>query len=324
MRDRGKSLDINGLKTYFYTDAGVVKAVDDVSFSVAPGETVCLVGESGCGKSVASLSILRLVDEPGAIVGGSIAFDGVDVLTLSLSEMADLRGKEIAMIFQEPMSALNPVMSIGTQISESLMRHLGIYREEALEKSSGLLREMGIPRPREILQSYPHELSGGILQRVMIAIAISCGPSLLIADEPTTALDVTTQAQILTLLRSLKQEYGMSMLFVTHDLGVVAELADTVVVMYAGKIVEKSPAASLFDRPLHPYTSGLLKCKPRIDEKQERLYAIPGQVPELSGLDAFCYYADRCEYATNTCRQKMPPRFSPEISREVSCWKYEK
>jgi peptide/nickel transport system ATP-binding protein len=323
MRGRGKSLDIKGLKTYFYTDVGVVKAVDDVSFTVAPGETVCLVGESGCGKSVTSLSILRLVDEPGEIVGGSIVFDDVDVLALSSNEMADLRGNKIAMIFQEPMNALNPVMSIGTQISESLMRHLRVSKEEALRKSSELLQKMGIPRPRETLLSYPHELSGGMLQRVMIAIAISCEPSLLIADEPTTALDVTTQAQILTLLRSLKTEYGMSMLFVTHDLGVVAELADTVAVMYAGKIVEKSPAISLFSRPLHPYPSGLLTCKPRIDEKRERLYAIPGQVPELSGRAAFCTYADRCEYVTDKCRRKMPPRFTPETSREVSCWRYE-
>jgi len=283
---------------------------------------VGIVGESGCGKTLTALSIPRLLPEGVAITGGTIRFDGAELGALSPKELVSIRGKDISMIFQEPMTALNPVLSIGTQTAEPLIRHLRLPVGEALEKSSELLKRMGLPRSDEILRSYPHELSGGMLQRVMIAIAISCEPSLLILDEPTTALDVTTQAQILDLLRSLKREYGMSMLFVTHDLGVVAELADSVVVMYAGKVVEKSPAEAIFSRPLHPYTSGLLRCKPTIYGKKRRLYAIPGQVPELFEREEACYFADRCEYAAPKCRRSLPPFADAEQGREVACWRY--
>jgi peptide/nickel transport system ATP-binding protein len=313
-------LEVKNLSTHFQTDTGEVKAVNDVSFSVERGRTVCIVGESGCGKSVTSLSIMRLVDAPGKIVSGEILFDGNNLLQLSEGDMCDLRGNKLSMIFQEPMTALNPVLTIGQQMVEPLMRHKMMSRRQALGKSIELIQKVGIPRPEKIAESYPHELSGGMLQRIMIATSLSCNPELLIADEPTTALDVTIQAQILDLLRALKEDLHMSMLFITHDLGVVAEIADEVVVMYAGKVIEKAPVLDLFAHPQHPYTQGLLKCKPRIGEKRKRLYTIPGQVPDLAGLHDCCYFHDRCTKCRDICRNQSPHLTASGDGHETACW----
>lgn len=273
-------LSIEHLSTHFYTEEGTVKAVDDISFRVKPGETVCIVGESGCGKSITAMSIMGLIQSPGGkVAGGSIRFEETDLLELSRNEMRTIRGHEISMIFQEPMSSLNPVMTIGEQLSEPLIEHLKMGRKQARKRALKLIEQVGISRPEQILKSYPHELSGGMLQRIMIAIAVSCGPKLLIADEPTTALDVTIQAQILDMLREFKAQSNMSLMLITHDLGVVAEMADYVIVMYAGKIVEEGEVVQLFNHPKHPYTQGLLKSKPVLNQRQKELYSIPGQVP---------------------------------------------
>ncbi|EIW00059.1 peptide/nickel transport system ATP-binding protein [Thermoanaerobacter thermohydrosulfuricus] len=317
-------VEFRNLKTFFYTEEGVVKAVNDVSFSIREGETVCIVGESGCGKSVTALSLMRLIQSPpGKIEGGEIIFDGRDILKLSEAEMRRIRGNEIGMIFQEPMTSLNPVLTIGEQIMEPLMVHKLMTKKEAWNKAIELIKQVGIPRAEQIMTSYPHELSGGMRQRIMIAIALSCDPKLLIADEPTTALDVTIQAQILDLLRKIKQERNMALMLITHDLGIVAEIADYVVVMYAGKVIEEAPVRELFKNPKHPYTRGLLKAKPIIGQRQERLYTIPGQVPNPIGLGDYCYFSDRCEYAMDICRQKIPQLAADENGHKVACWLYE-
>lgn len=317
-------LETKQLSTHFHTDDGIVEAVNNVSFQIKEGETVCIVGESGCGKSVTAMSIMRLIAEPpGRIVGGEVWFDGQDLLRASTKEIQNLRGNDIAMIFQEPMSSLNPVLTIGEQIMEPLMEHLLLGKKEARIKAIELISLVGIARPKEIAASYPHELSGGMLQRIMIAIAVSCNPRLLIADEPTTALDVTIQAQILDLLRKIKQERKMSILLITHDLGVVAEMADYVIVMYAGQVIEQASVSELFYHPKHPYTQGLLKAKPVMNRRKDRLYSIPGQVPNLIDLEPSCYFHDRCEHCMDICRTQKPAIQSGSNGHQVACWLYE-
>ncbi|WP_282939700.1 ABC transporter ATP-binding protein [Paenibacillus sp. RC67] len=312
------------LHTYFYTEEGVVQSVNGVSFRIHEGETVALVGESGCGKSVTALSMMGLIEEPpGRIRGGRILFEDQDLLRAGRKEIHRLRGRDLAMIFQEPMSSLNPVLTIGEQLMEPLIRHLNLSKKIARIRAVELIERVGISRAREIVDSYPHELSGGMLQRVMIAIALCCNPKLLIADEPTTALDVTIQAQILDLLREIKEERGMSILLITHDLGVVAEMADYVVVMYCGKVIEQAPVHSLFEHPKHPYTQGLLKSRPVIRQRQERLYSIPGQVPSPVGLGDHCYFSERCEHCMDICRTKQPPLRNAEEGHQIACWLYE-
>ncbi|WP_223070133.1 ABC transporter ATP-binding protein [Paenibacillus caui] len=318
-------VEFKNLKTHFHTSAGVVKAVDDVSFSIREGETLCVVGESGCGKSVTAMTLMRLIEmPPGQIAGGEILFEGKDILKLSKKDMSRLRGNEIAMIFQEPMSSLNPVLTIGDQITEPLILHLGMDRKDAKKRAVELISLVGIPRPEEIFNAYPHELSGGMRQRIMIAIALSCNPKLLIADEPTTALDVTIQAQILDLMRDIKKKVNTAIMLITHDLGVVAEMADFVVVMYAGKVIEEAPVLDLFKDPQHPYTKGLLKAKPVINQKQERLYSIPGQVPNPVELGNNCHFHDRCEFCMEICKTKEPPlRTQGDGKHKTACWLYE-
>ncbi len=313
-------LKVRGLQTHFFTEDGVVKAVRGVDFEVYEGETLGIVGESGCGKSVTALSIMGLVDYPGKIVEGEIIFKGENLTRKSYEEMRHIRGKEIAMIFQEPMTALNPVFTIGYQISEALMIHLKMSEKEAMKQSVELLRKVGIPIPEQRVYEYPHQLSGGMRQRAMIAMALSCNPSLVIADEPTTALDVTIQAQILDLMKSLQQEYGASLIMITHDLGVIAEIADRVVVMYAGKVVEYADVNTIFHRPLHPYTFGLLTSVPRLDVEMERLNAIPGVVPDPLHFPPGCGFNTRCSYALDRCREEDPPLVEVEEGHWVRCW----
>lgn len=317
-------LEIKNLKTFFKIEAGTVKAVNDVSFSVRKGETVCIVGESGCGKSITAMSIMGLISKDnGSIEGGEILYDGKDLLKLPDEEMRRIRGKDIAMIFQEPMSSLNPVFTIGFQISESLIIHEGMNKKAARKKAIELLEEVGIPRANEIVDSYPHELSGGMRQRVMIAIGLSCNPKILIADEPTTALDVTIQAQILDLMRGIKDKFKTSILLITHDLGVVAEMADYVVVMYAGKVVEEAPIMDIFKETSHPYTIGLLKSKPKLSERQAELYSIPGQVPNPVGMKECCYFCDRCDKAMDICKKSIPTLKLISENHKVACWLYD-
>ncbi|MCL6456799.1 MAG: ABC transporter ATP-binding protein [Gorillibacterium sp.] len=318
------SIQIDHLSTYFYTEEGAVKAVDDVSFRVRSGEIVCIVGESGCGKSVTAMSIMGLVEEPaGKVVAGTINFGGEDLLKLDKHSLRSIRGNEIAMIFQEPMSSLNPVMKIGEQIMEPLMIHLKLKKKQARARAIELIEQVGISRPEQIVDAYPHELSGGMLQRIMIAIAISCNPQLLIADEPTTALDVTIQAQILDMLREIQTNSNMSILLITHDLGVVAEMADYVIVMYSGKIVEEGEVVALFEQPKHPYTKGLLKSKPIINQRLEELYSIPGQVPNPLDLQESCYFHDRCPHCMAICQTKQPQLQEVAKQQKVACWLYE-
>jgi peptide/nickel transport system ATP-binding protein len=304
---------VEDLRTYFFTRDGVVRAVDGVSFSVASGETLAIVGESGCGKSVTSLSILRLVaSPPGRIVSGRIAFEGRDLLGLSEAEMRGIRGNEISMIFQEPMTSLNPVLTIGRQIGETLKLHQGLGWRETLERTLDMMRLVGISEPERRVRQYPHELSGGMRQRVVIAMALACSPKLLVADEPTTALDVTIQAQILDLMRQLKAKTGAAIVLITHDLGVVAEMAQRVVVMYAGRKAEEAPVADLFARPRHPYTLGLLRSVPRLGASlgggpMPRLADIPGTVPSLREAIPGCPFAPRCAFSTEICSREMPP-----------------
>ena len=314
--------EFKDLKTWFYTDDGIVKAVNGVSFEIPEGKTVCVVGESGCGKSVTALSMMHLVQTPpGRIVGGQILMDGVDLLKLSDREMQQINGKQIGMIFQEPMTSLNPVFTVGHQIMENLITHTGASETEARKKAVEMIKLVNIPRAEEIVDCYPHELSGGMRQRVMIAMALICNPRLLIADEPTTALDVTIQAQILDLMRKLKKELGMSIMLITHDLGVVAEMADYVVVMYAGKIVEKGPVDDIFEHPTHPYTVGLLKAKPVIGktEHNKRLYSIPGQVPNPIDMPENCYFNERCEYCIEQCKKQVPELKEISPGHFVAC-----
>ena len=317
-------LAVEGLKTHFFTRDGVVRAVDGVSFSVQPGETLAIVGESGCGKSVTSLSILRLIaSPPGRTVAGSIRFNGRDLLALSEPEMRQVRGNEISMIFQEPMTSLNPVLTIGHQIAETLVLHRGLSRADAMGRAVELLKLVNISEPARRATEYPHQMSGGMRQRVMIAMALACDPKLLIADEPTTALDVTIQAQILDLMRALRDRTGAAIMLITHDLGVVAEMAQRVVVMYAGSKVEEAPVGALFARPRHPYTQGLLNSIPRRGAcvaVRKRLVEIPGMVPSLREPIAGCAFATRCTFAVERCRNHAPPLETKGDGHTVACW----
>jgi oligopeptide/dipeptide ABC transporter ATP-binding protein len=318
-------LSVDGLKTFFFTSEGVAKAVDDVSFVLNRGETLGLVGESGCGKSVTALSVMRLVDDPpGRIVGGEILLEGADLLGLTRAEMRRTRGRDISMIFQEPMTSLNPVFTVGYQISESIRYHQRSSKAEAWDRSIEMLRMVGIPSPERRVLDYPHHLSGGMRQRVMIAMALACNPKVLIADEPTTALDVTIQAQIMDLMAKLREKLGTAMLLITHDLGLIAETAERVVVMYLGKIVESSHTAALFDEPLHPYTRGLIKSIPQLDQKHSEagmLWEIPGSVPGLIDLPPGCCFAGRCGRRTERCVE-MPPLLEISPGHSVRCWLY--
>jgi peptide/nickel transport system ATP-binding protein len=320
-------LEVDGLRTHFFTSDGIVRAVDGVSYNVRPGETLGVVGESGCGKSVTALSIRRLVaNPPGRIVGGQIRFQGKDLLKLSEPEMERIRGNEISMIFQEPMTSLNPLQTAGHQISEAIALHQGLSRREAMDKAVDMLRRVHIPEPERRATAYPHQLSGGMRQRVMIAMALACNPKVLIADEPTTALDVTIQAQILDLMHELQESFGTAMILITHDMGVVAENADRVVVMYAGRKVEEAPVDDLFERPGHPYTRGLLASIPhldagwRADRERRRLNEIKGMVPVLSRLPRGCAFAPRCGLATDVCREEVPGLNHLREDHLVACW----
>jgi peptide/nickel transport system ATP-binding protein len=314
-------LDVVDLRTTFNTDDGEFPAVDGVSFSVEAGRTLAIVGESGCGKSVTSLSIMGLVPSPPGRVRGSIKFEGNELVGAPARELQDLRGNGMAMIFQEPMSSLNPVFTIGDQIVEGLLRHRRISRAEAVEQALNALRKVRIPAPEQRFHDYPHKLSGGMRQRAMIAMALACEPRLLIADEPTTALDVTIQAQILELMRTLQSETGTAVILITHDLGVVAEVADEVVVMYAGKVVERAPVQELFDHPQHPYTVGLLGSIPRLDVERTRLASIEGQVPSPLRRPAGCKFADRCPFVIDKCRAQDPPLREVGVRHESACWR---
>lgn len=312
-------LQVKGLRTYFVTEEGSLPAVDGVTFSMKKGETLALVGESGCGKTVTALSIMRLIaSPPGKYVAGEILFEGEDILKKSEKDMQITRGNDIAMVFQEPMTSLNPVLTIGYQISEAVILHQKLGKADALERAETMLELVGVPDPQRRLGDYPHQLSGGLRQRVMMAMALSCNPKILIADEPTTALDVTIQAQLLELLKDLRAELGMAILLITHDLGVVAEICERVAVMYAGKIVEESEVTSLFERPIHPYTEGLLSCIPKIGSKSGKLAIIEGVVPSLSKLQEGCRFHPRCAYAQEICRQRQPELRKVE-GRLVAC-----
>jgi oligopeptide/dipeptide ABC transporter ATP-binding protein len=319
----GALLEVRNLTTHFLTAAGVVRAVDGVSWDIREGETVALVGESGCGKSVSALSVMRLVPAPaGRIVGGQVLFKGRDLLTLSEEEMRRIRGREIAMIFQEPMTSLNPVLTVGRQLTEGLEVHLGLSPTAARGRAVELLAMVGIPDPERRLAQYPHQFSGGMRQRMMIAMALACGPSLILADEPTTALDVTIQAQILELLKDLSRRLGVAMLIITHNLGVVARYADRVNVMYAGRIIERGTARELYRNPRHPYTLGLLRSVPRLDEpRRERLAPIEGQPPDLTRLPPGCAFAPRCGFRVERCLSEAPPLEAVDADGHLAaCW----
>ncbi|MFD2130358.1 ABC transporter ATP-binding protein [Pseudogracilibacillus auburnensis] len=318
-------LQVDNLKTYFYLeDDRVARAVDDVSFTIYPGETVALVGESGSGKSMTGLSVMRLIAQPGKIVDGSITMNNLDLLSLRDREIISIRGNDIAMIFQEPMTALNPVFTIGNQITEVVRKHKKLSKQAARQKAIDLLKMVGIPRAEEIMNEYPHQLSGGMRQRVMIAIAISCEPKLLIADEPTTALDVTIQAQILELLEELKRELKMGLLLITHDLGVVYEYADRVMVMYGGQIVEHAPTKELLKLTKHPYTEGLLASIPNLDEEVDRLGTIKGVVPPAYQFPQGCRFSDRCPHVMDKCKESNPELTKITQDHDVRCYLYEK
>jgi oligopeptide/dipeptide ABC transporter ATP-binding protein len=315
-------LDVRDLTTCFAIEGGEFTAVDGVSFSVRAGRTLGIVGESGCGKSVTSLSIMGLVPQPpGRIAGGQILFEGRDLLAIAPSEMRELRGNRISMIFQEPMTSLNPAFTAGDQIAEVILRHRKVTRAEAAEQAIAMLRRVQIPSPEERFHDYPHRLSGGMRQRVMIAMALALSPDLLIADEPTTALDVTIQAQILDLMRALREETGTAIILITHDLGVIAEVADDVLVMYSGKIVERAPVASLFALPHHPYTIGLLGSIPQLHLEQDRLAVIEGQVPSALSPVAGCRFHPRCPFAIERCRQEEPPLVPVAPGHDAACWR---
>ena len=318
-----KILEVKGLKTFFHTEAGTVKAVNDVSFSIEKGRTLGIVGESGCGKSMTSLSIMGLIDKPGKIEGGSIIFEGEDLLKKKEDEMRKIRGKKIAMIFQEPMTSLNPVFTVGKQITEALMLHeKGMTKQKAKEKAIEMLKMVHIPLPEKRFKEYPHQLSGGMRQRVMIAMALCCNPELLICDEPTTALDVTIQAQILELINELKEKTGTSVMMITHDLGVIAEVDDDVMVMYAGKVVEHATGDQIFDSPMHPYTYGLMNCIPKLDDDDSKeLSVIKGTVPSYDDIPKGCAFCPRCAEAMEICKTRMP-RLAEVDGRYVRCFKY--
>lgn len=314
-------LEVENLKIGFEIKGRTVVAVDDVSFSVDKGETLCIVGESGSGKSVTSMAIMQLLAVPPArYMGGTIYFDGENLLEKTEREMNAIRGKRIAMIFQEPMTALNPVLTIGYQMTETIRTHMGLHKKQAIQRAEELLQEVGINDVEKRMKQYPHELSGGMKQRVMIAMALSCNPQLLIADEPTTALDVTIQAQILGLLKKIKKDFGMTVVFITHDLGVVAGIADKVAVMYAGKIVETGEVHEIFANPRHPYTKGLISCIPKLDTNDTRLTTIQGMVPRLVDMPAGCRFSTRCPYADEKCR-KQAPEYQTEGTHSYACYK---
>ena len=320
-------LDVKGLKTYFYTDEGIVRAVDGVDLYIEKGETLGVVGESGSGKSVTALSVMRLIPQPpGRIVEGTITYGGRSLLDLPPARMRKIRGKEISMIFQEPMTSLNPVFTVGEQIAEAIRLHEGLGRRDAMAKAVEMLKQVHIPNAERRVKEYPHQLSGGMRQRVMIGMALSCSPNLLIADEPTTALDVTIQAQILELLNELKAKLGMAIMLITHDMGVIAETAQRVVVMYGAQIVEEAPVTELFKEPLHPYTQGLLRSIPRIDlaaTRKQKLEAIPGTVPTLRGeVKPGCRFAPRCAFAKPMCTDATPPLKSIRTGHKVACVLY--
>lgn len=324
--ENGNLIEVRDLKTYFYTHEGVATAVDGVSWSLQRGKMLAIVGESGCGKSVTALSLMRLIaDPPGRIVGGQILFEGKDLLELSEDEMRQIRGNRIAMIFQEPMSSLNPVYTVGYQIVEAVQLHQKLRGQAAWDVAVESLRQVGIPSPETRVYDYPHQMSGGMRQRVMIAMALSCNPSLLIADEPTTALDVTIQAQILALLRSLQEKRNMAVVLITHDLGVVAQVADEVCVMYASRIVERAGVHELFAHPLHPYTQGLFRSIPRLGELKARLDVIPGNVPNPLRFPPGCKFHPRCTLGSQDaqCRSKEPPLQEVKPGHWVACWKAE-
>jgi peptide/nickel transport system ATP-binding protein len=322
-------VEVEGLKTWFFTRAGIVKAVDDLSFHVRRGETLAIVGESGCGKSITALSLMRLIpDPPGRIVSGRITLDGVDLLSLDEAAMRKVRGNDISMIFQEPMTSLNPVMTIGRQIGEALILHQGIGKAAALERAVEMLRRVRIPEPEQRVKEYPHQLSGGMRQRAMIAMALACNPKVLLADEPTTALDVTIQAQILELMVTLQRELGTAMVLITHDLGVVAETAERVIVMYAGRKVEEASVGDLFAHAMHPYTHGLLGSIPRLGLMRgelhtsgARLQEIVGIVPALTDLPKGCAFAPRCSFAIDRCAQEYPPYEQKRSGHWAACWR---
>jgi len=314
-------LTVEGLQTAFHTESGEVISVEDVSFTLNAGETIALVGESGCGKSVTSLSIIRLLGKQGYIKKGNIQFHGQDLTTLTENNMVSIRGKDISVIFQEPMTSLNPVYTIGNQMLEPIMKHLKMKKKEAWNYATEMLTKVGISRAEEIMKSYPNSLSGGMRQRVMIAMALSCNPQLLIADEPTTALDVTIQAQILGLMKKLRNDFNTSILFITHDLGVVADIADKVIVMYAGQVVEEADVYTLFDDPKHPYTKGLMASIPHLEHNpSEKLSCIEGSVPSLQQMPIGCRYHNRCPVATERCREESPPLISMNDEHSVRCW----
>ncbi|ABR49062.1 oligopeptide/dipeptide ABC transporter, ATPase subunit [Alkaliphilus metalliredigens QYMF] len=314
-------LEVKNLKTYFYTEDGVVPAVNGVDFTLKPGQTLGIVGESGCGKSITSMSIMRLIPTPpGKIIDGEIIFDNKDLLAISELEMRRIRGNDIAMIFQEPMTSLNPVYTIGSQIMEAVMLHQKLNKNKAQEKCIEMLELVGIPRAAEVVNDYPHQFSGGMRQRVMIAMALSCNPKLLIADEPTTALDVTIQAQILELMKGLKEKLNTATMLITHDLGVVAETADHVIVMYAGRVVEEANVMDIFEDPKHPYTIGLLNSKPSIDKKSQRLEVIQGSVPNPLAMPVGCAFHPRCSQVMDICTEKVPDLVHYTEERKVRCW----
>src|SRR5215510_4127933 len=327
MNNNQPLLEIRNLKTYFYTEDGIVRAVDGVDIEVYPGEVLGIVGESGCGKSVTSLSIMRLISKPGKIDAGEILLDGENLLNLSEEDMSKVRGNRISMIFQQPQTALNPVFKVGDQLAEVLNVHQDMGKEAGWKRAVALLKMVGVPDPERRAEAFPHELSGGMAQRVMIAMALACVPELLIADEPTTALDVNIQAQILDLMRDLRREMGTSVVLITHDLGVVAEMADRVAVMYAGEIVEQTDVNTLFDQPLHPYTQGLIGSIPILGEIKEKLDVIPGTVPNLVNLPPGCRFAPRCQarfkYNCTICAEVKPELTEVKPGHFVRCWLYQ-
>ena len=314
-------LEVKNLSTFFYTNDGVVRAVNDISYSLESGETLGLVGESGSGKSVSALSLLRLVSHPGKIVDGQVIFQGRDLLSLSNNELRRVRGRRIAMVFQEPMTSLNPVLTVERQLTEAIETHLRLGRREARERSVELLDRVGIPEPQQRIKDFPHTFSGGMRQRVMIAMALSCEPDLIIADEPTTAVDVTIQAQLLELMKELTREHNMALLIISHNLGVVARYVDKVAIMYAGKIVEQGAVVNIFKESRHPYTLGLLRSIPRLDQpRREKLQPIQGQPPDLARLPVGCAFRERCLYAVERCAQEVPPLLDVGQDHWSACW----
>jgi oligopeptide transport system ATP-binding protein len=318
-------LEVKDLKTHFFTMDGVVKAVDGVSYDLEEGETLGLVGESGCGKSVSALSVMRLIpNPPGRIVGGEIFLDGEDILKVNMDDMREIRGAKIAMVFQEPMTSLNPVLTVQRQLTETLELHMGMSKQESRRESVNLLTRVGIPDPETRIKQYPHQFSGGMRQRVMIAMALSCNPRLIIADEPTTALDVTIQAQILDLMKALTTEFGVALIIITHNLGVVARYADRVNIMYAGKVIERGNAGEIYANPRHPYTVGLLRSVPRLDlPRREKLDPIEGQPPDLINLPVGCSFRDRCRWAIDKCATDIPELMDTGDGHLSACWRYE-